>query len=134
MSTSANSLRQVTIGYVASLITEKPDSSQLALFLNVFQGHHYNWTREDCDKALLNDMLRSCHSHSRRRRGITDVILDIWYFFQGISKEERRCEIAAKMYYEIVRAFGGSHFERRDHSYCVSTCADKHGSPFEELY
>lgn len=97
-------------------------------------GHHYNWTRKDCDKSLLSDMLRACHTSSRRRRGITDVLLDVWYFFQGISKEERRCKIAAEMYYKIVRAFGGSHFERRDHSYCKSTCADKHGSPFENLY
>lgn len=98
------------------------------------QGHHYNWTREDCDKSLLGDMLRSCHTHNRRRRGITDALLDIWYFFQGINKEERRCKIAAEMYYKIVRAFGGSHFEKRDHEYCTSTCADKHGSPYKDLY
>ena len=62
-----------------------------------------------------------------------DALLDIWYFFQGLSKEERRCKIAAEMYYKIVRAFGGSHFEKRDHIYCISTCADEHGSPFVEL-
>lgn len=99
-------------------------------------GTHYNWTREDCDKALLRDMVRSCHTHAhaRRRRGIMDAVLDIWYFFQGLSKEERRCKIAAEMYFKIVRAFGGSHFEKRDHIYCISTCADDHGSPFVELY
>lgn len=97
-------------------------------------GHHYNWTREECDKSLLNDMLRACNGRIRKRRGITDVVLDIWYFFQGLSKEKRRCKIAADMYYKIVRAFGGSHFEIRDHSYCKNTCADKHGSPYEDLY
>lgn len=79
-------------------------------------------------------MLRACNGRSRKRRGITDVVLDIWYFFQGLSKEKRRCKIAADMYYKIVRAFGGSHFEKRDHNYCKSTCADKHGSPYEDLY
>ncbi|KAL9975973.1 hypothetical protein ACROYT_G013201 [Oculina patagonica] len=98
-------------------------------------GTHYNWTREDCDKSLLRDMLRSCHTHahSRRRRGIMDALLDIWYFFQGLTKEERRCKLAAEAYYKIVRTFGGSHFETRDHLYCISTCADEHGSPFVEL-
>ena len=62
-----------------------------------------------------------------------DALLDIWYFFQGIGKKERRCKIAAEMYYKIVRAFGESHFEKRDHIYCKSTCADEHGSPFVEL-
>ena len=121
--------------YIANLKSlQSSFSVSVSTFINVSQGHHYNWTRKDCDKSLLSDMLRACHTSSRRRRGITDVLLDVWYFFQGISKEQRRCKIAAEMYYKIVRAFGGSHFERRDHSYCKSTCADKHGSPFENLY
>ena len=99
------------------------------------QGNHYNWTREACDKALLHDMIQSCHRrmHSRTRRGVMNALLDIWYFFQGISKEERRCKLAAEMYYKIVRTFGASHFEKKDHIYCINTCADKHGSPSVEL-
>jgi len=65
-----------------------------------------------------------------------DALLDIWYFCQGISKEERRCKIAAEMYYKSVRAFGtfwGSHFEKQDQIYCKSACADEYGSPFVEL-
>ncbi|PFX19817.1 uncharacterized protein LOC111337718 [Stylophora pistillata] len=98
-------------------------------------GNHYNWTREACDKALLHDMIQSCHRrmHSRTRRGVMNALLDIWYFFQGISKEERRCKLAAEMYYKIVRTFGASHLEKKDHIYCINTCADKHGSPFVEL-
>ncbi|XP_068697737.1 uncharacterized protein [Montipora foliosa] len=97
-------------------------------------GHHYNWSRANCDKSLLNDMIGACHSLRRRKRSVADSLLDIWYFFQGLNKAERRCELAAEMYYKIVRTFGGSHFEKRDHAYCTSTCADKHGSPIKSLY
>lgn len=100
-------------------------------------GHHYNWSRADCDKALLSDMLGACHSRvrrrRRRRRSVADALLDIWYFFQGLNKAERRCELAAETYFTIVRTFGASHFEKKDHAYCTSTCADEHGSPFKSL-
>ena len=100
--------------------------------LILLQGHHYNWSRDKCDEAFLRDALRTCR-HTRGRRSLTSALLDIWYFFQGISKEERRCKLTAEFYYKLVRSFGKSHFELRDHQYCNNTCADKHGTPFENL-
>ncbi|KAK3733985.1 hypothetical protein QZH41_009840, partial [Actinostola sp. cb2023] len=98
-------------------------------------GHHFNWTRDLCDDGFLADMKTTCKhlfSHVRRKRFLS-ALLEVWYFFQGINKEERRCKLFADMYYKVVRTFGRPHFEIRDHDYCWSTCADKHGSPYEDL-
>ena len=77
---------------------------------------------------------QSNHVKHRDRRSIVgEAILEIWYFFRGMSKEERRCKLVADLYYRGVRLFGQAHFERRDPQYCLNTCADKHGSPFEQV-
>ena len=99
-----------------------------------WQGHRYNWSRDMCDKAFLRDTLHTCNAVPRRtRRSLTSVLLDIWYFFQGINREDRRCKLTADFYYKLVRSFGKSHYEHRDNDYCHATCADKHGSPFTRL-
>ncbi|EDO30640.1 predicted protein [Nematostella vectensis] len=98
-------------------------------------GHHYNWTRDLCDDAFLSDMKNTCKErrHHVRHRRFVSALLEVWYFFQGLSKEERRCNLVAEMYYKAVRTFGKPNFEVRENQYCNNTCADKHGSPYMDL-
>ena len=58
-----------------------------------------------------------------------EFILDIWNFFHGIESGATRCQLTADMYYEGVRLFADSHFDRIDHDYCKLDCAKKHGNP-----
>ena len=46
-----------------------------------------------------------------------------------MESKKSQCEAAAKMYYEGVRLFASSHFDKTDHDYCASDCAFKNGSP-----
>ena len=75
-----------------------------------------------------------CRPHflSRKRR-FMEAFMELWYFFRGIGKTEKRCRMTADMYYDGVRMFAESHFEKMDNTYCNSTCAKLHGSPFIPL-
>lgn len=97
-------------------------------------GYHYEWSRADCDASFLRDMKLLCKPRilSRKRRFI-EAFMELWDFFRGISKEEKRCRMMADMYYDGVRMFAESHFEKMDNTYCNSTCAKIHASPFIPL-
>ena len=79
----------------------------------------------------MNTICKQLH-HWRNKR-LIDLILDVWNFFHRIESGETRCQLTADMYYEGVRLFADSHFDRIDHDYCKSKCAVKHGSPDSEL-
>eukprot|EP00112_Aurelia_sp_Birch-Aquarium-sp1_P007971 Seg187.12 transcript_id=Seg187.12/GoldUCD/mRNA.D3Y31 product="Conodipine-M alpha chain" protein_id=Seg187.12/GoldUCD/D3Y31 len=97
-------------------------------------GHHYNWSRTQCDKSFHEDMNTICKQlHHWRNKRFIDLILDAWNFFHRIESGETRCQLTSDMYYEGVRLFADSHFDRIDHDYCKSNCAVKHGSPDSEL-
>nr|QNH72507.1 toxin candidate TRINITY_DN36719_c0_g1_i1 [Pachycerianthus maua] len=104
-------------------------------------GHHYNWTREQCDQGFFEDMKSICKERSlpmsypgqRSRRFFLEAALKLWHFFHIISKEEKRCNMMAKMYFKGVRFFGKSHYEIRDNDYCRGICADHHGNPTRRL-
>ncbi|XP_028392628.1 uncharacterized protein LOC114517170 [Dendronephthya gigantea] len=98
-------------------------------------GYHFQWSRADCDASFLRDMKILCKPRvlSRKRRFI-EALMELWDFLRGISKEEKRCRMMADMYYDGVRMFAESHFEKKiHHTYCNTTCAKLHGSPFVPL-
>ena len=59
--------------------------------------------------------------------------MELWDFLRGIGKQEKRCRMMADMYYDGVRMFAESHFEKINNAYCNTTCAKLHGSPFVSL-
>lgn len=91
-------------------------------------GHHYNWSRSACDDAFYKNMKLKCE-HIRTRRSLVGSLLDIWNTFSSIGRQTTHCKGAAKMYYEGVHLFAGSHFDVIDHDYCQSRCAFNHGNP-----
>jgi hypothetical protein len=91
----------------------------------MFQGHHYNWSRSACDVAFYKNMLITCQ-HLRYKRSFLQSFLNFWNDF---ASKRSQCQAAAKVYYEGVHLFADSHFDRSDHDYCLSTCADFHGNP-----
>ena len=97
-------------------------------------GYHFKWSRADCDASFLRDMKILCKPRtlSRQRRFI-EALMELWDFLRGISKEEKRCRMMADMYYDGVRMFAESHFEKIHNTYCNTTCAKLHGSPFVPL-
>ena len=70
-----------------------------------------------------------CESLRVRRSFFESLLDNIVSTFHLMESKKSQCEAAAKMYYEGVRLFASSHFDKTDHDYCVSECAFKHGSP-----
>ena len=66
----------------------------------------------------------------RIRRSFFESLLDNFVnAFHSMESKKSQCGAAAKMYYEGVRLFASSHFDKTDHDYCASDCAFKNGSP-----
>lgn len=91
-------------------------------------GYHYNWSRAQCDEAFYKNMKLICE-HLRTRRSVLDYFLNLWNTINKIGSTKSQCLTSAKIYYEGVHLFADSHFDRKEHDYCLSTCADKHGNP-----
>lgn len=60
------------------------------------------------------------------RRSLFESILSFW---NEIGNKKNQCLAAAKIYYEGVHLFAESHFDHKDHDYCLSNCANFHGNP-----
>ena len=57
------------------------------------QGHHFGWTRTQCDNTFERDMHKLCENHSSGRKRL-------------IFSKERRCRTAAKMYFLAPKTVG----------------------------
>uniref|UniRef100_A0A7M5XEZ6 Uncharacterized protein n=1 Tax=Clytia hemisphaerica TaxID=252671 RepID=A0A7M5XEZ6_9CNID len=96
-------------------------------------GYHYNWTRQQCDEAFYKNMVLTCDhvlQRGRIKRSLLQVMTDWW---REIASQQGQCHTAAKVYYEGVHWFADGHFDRKDHDYCLSKCADRHGNPAHNI-
>nr|QNH72509.1 toxin candidate TRINITY_DN40582_c2_g2_i12 [Pachycerianthus maua] len=77
-------------------------------------GNHYKWTRDECDVAFRRDMRQLCEADSTKRSIFTKL---------------GRCHIAANVYYNGVKAFGNSSFEKNPKDWCKLDCSRRGGDP-----
>merc|ERR1712221_40223 len=77
-------------------------------------GIVYSWTRKECDRAFLRDMLQICHDRYSVGSGLINKI------------KHKVCNGAAKTYYKAVDLFGGIKFESRPSLvHCRQVCGRK---------
>ncbi|XP_047134278.1 conodipine-P2 [Hydra vulgaris] len=91
-------------------------------------GTHYNWSRSDCDMSFYNNMKEVC-SQMKEKRSFWGSVVDL---LNNIGSKANQCRTAAKVYFEAVRLFAESHFDKHDHDYCLAKCAENHGNPFDK--
>ena len=101
----------------------------------------YSWSRGDCDKGFLNDMLTLCTSKGRRkRRNLQSVLQAVngkdMENIGRIAKEHlmskrfvKTCKWTAYVFYYTVVNFGGPHYEKISPAWCDEVCVLKAGKP-----
>ena len=62
----------------------------------------------------------------KERRSLWTSILDL---LNNIGSKRNQCKTAARVYFEAVHLFAESHFDKREHDYCLAKCAENHGNP-----
>ena len=78
------------------------------------QGHHFGWTRTQCDTTFERDMHKLCENHSSRRKRL-------------IFSKERRCRTAAKMYFLAPKTVGSRNWVKLSPPWCRG--AENCGNP-----
>eukprot|EP00795_Rhopilema_esculentum_P017501 gene17501-9120_t len=86
-------------------------------------GSHYGWSRFDCDKGFLNDMLDICSKESAAQALSSASLQEALGFLDT-------CRVAAQSYYSGVRLLGGLFYRRNSPSWCSENpCVKNEGLP-----